>query len=119
MGPDLTRFATPPVWDALNDICDRRGLQFDKCREQIVQQRTSMISLDQVRKGQVVGDLVGYFREQRQALLRSKLETETAELDKLRCAIFSIALVSAFVESLFSKMEYNQNKREKKGRKKS
>ena len=55
--------------------------------------------------------LLGYFREQRQAILRSKLETETAELDKLRCAIFSIALVSAFVESLFSKMEYNQSKR--------
>ena len=53
---------------------------------------------------------MGYFREQRQALLRPKLETETAELDKLRCAIFSIALVSAFVESLFSKMEYNQSK---------
>ena len=54
-GPDLMRYGTDSVWEAVEDLCSRR--------------------------------------------------------DKLRCAIFSIALVSALVESLFSKMEYNQNKR--------
>ena len=110
MGPDLTRFATPPVWDALRDICKRRGLEFDKCRDQILQQRVTMLSLDKERKGQIICDLVGYLRDQRQAILQSNLETETPDLDKLRCAVFSIALVSAFVESLFSRMDYNQSK---------
>jgi hypothetical protein len=38
------------------------------------------------------------------------LATDTADLDDLRIAVFSIALVSSFVESLFSKMDYNQSK---------
>ena len=53
---------------------------------------------------------MGYFRQRRESALRVGLETDTPDLDDLGIAVFSIALVSSFVESLFSKMEYNQSK---------
>jgi hypothetical protein len=71
MGPDLARFAKPPVWDALKDICSRRSLDFDKCRQQIIQERAKMPNLDDLTRGRVRNDLVGYCRKRREAALRS------------------------------------------------
>ena len=110
MGPDMTRFAKPTVWEALQDLCKRRDINFDSVRQQIIDEHASMLSLPKDTKNRIIHDLVGYCRDKRAALAQANLATDTAELDKLRCAVFSIALVSAFVESLFSKMDYNQSK---------
>ena len=36
LGPDLITYATPVVWEALRDLCDRRDINFDRCRDQIL-----------------------------------------------------------------------------------
>ena len=110
LGPDLGRFAKPDVWSALENICSRRSLDFEKCRAQIIVERSRCGSRDAVSRGRIIHDLLGYCRQNRDDLLRAHTETDTPELDLLRVVVFSIVLVSAFVESLFSKMEYNQSK---------
>ena len=109
-GPDLARFATQPVWDALQDFCKRRNLNFDMCRQQIIQDRSRAPSLDPMTRTLILHDLVGYCRERQRSFISSGTETDSPDLDSLRVAVFSLGLVSAFVESLFSKMEYTQSK---------
>ena len=109
-GPDITRFGTQEVWEALEDFCSRRDIDFEKCRLQIIEDRSRAPSLDTETRGRILHDLVGYCRERQQSLAATGTGSDSAELDALRCTVFSLGLVSAFVESLFSKMEYNQSK---------
>ena len=67
-------------------------------------------NLDDVTMGHIQNDLVVYCRQRHTNMLRTGLTSNTPELDNLREVVFSIPLVSAFVESLFSKMDYNQSK---------
>ena len=69
-----------------------------------------MISLRDSSKEHIIHDLVGYCRDKRADVLRVNLKTDTPDLDNLCCAVFLITLVSAFVGSSFSKIDYNQSK---------
>ena len=93
----------PPSW------C-KALIDFERCRTQIIASRTMVPNLDEITMGRIQNDLVGYCRQRRANMLRTRLSTDTPELDNLREVVFSIPLVSAFVKSLFSKMDYNQSK---------
>lgn len=54
-------------------------------------------------------DLIGYVRDRQIGITTADVVNDRAELDLLRVAVFSLGLVSSFVESLFSKMVYNHN----------
>ena len=53
---------------------------------------------------------MSYYRDRHQRFLNHLDDTKTPCLDRLTVTVFSISLVSTFVESLFSKMTYNQSK---------
>ena len=110
LGPDPERYATPEVWNALKDLCSRRGIDYDAVKEQILNSRAEASQLDPNSRSLIRSDLCGYMRFRHDGFVRSHVETPTRDLDDLCVAVFSIALVSAYVESLFSKMTYNQNK---------
>ena len=46
LGPSIDRYATTDVWNALADLCKRRGIDFDKAQEQILQVRSNACNLD-------------------------------------------------------------------------
>ena len=104
MGPALDVYATPEVWNAFEDLCSRRGIDFHQCQRQIVSSREAARQLHETEKSRIRADLLSYLQETRDR------DAEPTELDRARVAVFSIALSSSFVESLFSKMEYNQSK---------
>ena len=110
LGPELGRFATDEVWAALKDLCSRRGLDYDLCKEQIVEMRSAADGLHADDRQLIKLDLCGYMRERHAGFVAANRPSPTEEYDKLCCAVFSIPLTSSFVESLFSKMEYNQGK---------
>ena len=110
MGPDLDQHATPAVWAALKDLCRRRGLNFYLCQQQILQLRAAAPGLDRESKAMIRMDLGGYLRERRQMFQMTFTPSPTAEYDRLCNVVLSIPLTSSFVESLFSKMVYNQSK---------
>lgn len=55
-------------------------------------------------------DLRGYLHERHNAFVLTFTPSPTPEFDKFCAVVFSIPLTSAFVETLFSKMNYNQHK---------
>ena len=55
-------------------------------------------------------DLCGYLRDRRQVFQMTFTPSPTAEYEKLCNVVLSIPLTSSCVESLFSKMAYNQSK---------
>ena len=110
MGPDTARYATPPVWDALEDLCDRRSVNFDRCKHQILTMRAEAENLSTSSKVMIRTDLCGYLRDRHSAFVQTHTESTTPDYDLMCKAIFSIPLVASFVESLFSKMSYNQHK---------
>ena len=110
LGPELEVYATPEVWEALEDLCDRRGLDFAKCQEQILDVRAGAESLDETSSSMIRMDLCSYFRYRHSTFVRTGTASPTPDYDKLCQVVFSIPLTSAFVESLFSKMAYNQSK---------
>ena len=87
-----------------------RGIDFDKVQEQIVNARADADQLDDVERSAIRADLCGFLRQRHAEYVRQNDTCPTPELDQLCAAVFSISIVSAYVESLFSKMEYNQNK---------
>ena len=110
LGPELGRFATDQVWEALKDLCSRRALDYDLCKEQIVEMRATAADLNPDDRQLIRLDLCGYLRERHAGFVAANTPSPTEEYDKLCSAVFSIPLTSSFVESLFSKMEYNQSK---------
>ena len=116
LGPELTTYATRDVWEALRDLYARRnieedtGMDFDTCRNDILQMRADAGDLDTASKAMIRSDLCAYLRERRQEFVTTGDESPTPAYDALCVAVFSIPLSSAFIESLFSKMAYNQHK---------
>ena len=110
LGPDLETHATPAVWDALKDICNRRRLNYHNCKEQILTMRAQAENLDVESKSMIRMDLCGYLRDRHAVHVMTQTESPTPDYDKLCAVVFSIPLTSSFVESLFSKMVYNQSK---------
>ena len=74
-------------------------MQDSQCQK--MQDRSRCGSRDAVSRGRIIHDLVGFCRQNRDDLLRAHTETDTPEMDLLRVAVFSIALVSTFIESFF------------------
>ena len=109
MGPELDRYATPAVWDAFRDLCTRRGVDYDECKEELLLMRAQVPSLDVTSKAMIRTDLCGYLRHRRAVCVTTLTESSSPQYDLMCMAIFSIPLTSAFVESLFSKMAFNQN----------
>ena len=101
---------TPEVWATLHDLCERCGIDFGKVQDQIVNARDDADQLDDVQRSVIHADLCGFLRQRHTKYVRQNDTSPTPELDQLCAPVFSIAIVSAYVESLFSKMEYNQNK---------
>jgi hypothetical protein len=110
MGPELERYATPAVWEAYRDLCGRRGVDYDDCKEQLLAMRSEVPSLDVTSKAMIRTDLCGYLRHRHSVFVTTSTESPTPQYDLICMAFFSIPLASAFVESLFSKMAYNQHK---------
>jgi len=110
LGPEPERYATPSVWAAFQDLCNRRGVDYDVCREELVGMRAEAKDLNDQAKSLIRMDLCGYLRKRHASFVQTSTPTPTAEYDRICVAFFSIPLTSAFVESLFSKMAYNQNK---------
>ena len=110
MGPDFKTYTSDSVWDALKDLCVRRNLDFDECREDIVHLRSIVPNLDSTSQDLIVTNLCEFCRRRRSTFVNTSTPSPTPEYDKLCAAIFSIPLTSAFVETLFSKMAYNQHK---------
>ena len=110
LGPDLDLYTTPEVWDALKDLCRRRKINFGKVQEQIIAERAEAVDLDLPTKAQIRHNLIDYCGERHRGFQSVGIASPTQELDLLRAAVFSLALSSSFVESLFSKMSYTQSK---------
>ena len=110
LGPDMDQYVTTAVWDALKDLCRRRGIDFHKCKDDIVTIRAEAPDLDRQSQAMIRMDLCGYMRDRLQMYQMTSTPSPTPEYDRLCRAIFSIPLTSSFVESLFSKMTYNQSK---------
>ena len=55
-------------------------------------------------------DLCGYLRDRHTIRVMTMTESPTPDYDALCAVVFSIPLTSSFVESLFSKMVYNQSR---------
>ena len=55
-------------------------------------------------------DLCGYLRDRLTMFVMTRMESPTPDYDALCVVVFSTPLTSSFVESLFSKMLYNQIK---------
>ena len=70
----------------------------------------SYSELDVDSKSMIQMDLCGYLRDRLNAYAITHTESPTPEFDKLCAVVFSIPQTSSFVESLFSKMVYNQSK---------
>ena len=109
-GPDMDQHATTAVWNALKDLCRRRDLNYHKCREEILKVRSEASNLDKDSEALVRMDLCSYLRDRKQIFVMTNQESPTPEYDKLCSVVFGIPLTSTFVESLFSKMSYNQSK---------
>ena len=110
LGPEMEHYTTDAVWEALKDLCRRRGLEYHLVREQILQIRVEGPDLDKESKALIRMDLCGYLRDRRRMYQMTYVPSPTPEYDKFCQVVFSIPLTSAFVESLFSKMSYNQSK---------
>ena len=110
LGPEPERYATPAVWSAFQDLCNRRGVDFDDCREELMGMRAEAVDLNDRAKSHIRVDLCGYLRNRRATFIHTSTPTPTPAYDRICVAFFSIPLTSAFVESLFSKMTYNQHK---------
>lgn len=110
MGPELERYATPAVWTAFRDLCERRGVDYDDCKDQVLMMRAQVTTLDVTSKAMIRTDLCGYLRHRHSVFVSTFTESPTPQYDLICMAFFSIPLTSAFVESLFSKMAYNQHK---------
>ena len=105
------RYATPPVWDALKDLCRRRGIDFNAVQHDITHTiRPSASDLDVHSREFIRSDLCGYLRDRHDGFVAVLRPSPTPEYDKMCYAVFSIPLTSSFIESLFSKMAYNQSK---------
>ena len=63
LGPELARHATVEVWDALRDLCIRRGIDFTKVQQQIIQERARAPDLDKTSKIHIRHNLIDYCRE--------------------------------------------------------
>ena len=109
-GPDLAEFGTPEVWAAMSDLCRRRGVDFDLFREQVNEIRAEAPSLDVEDKALIKTNLCAYLRQRHKTFILTRTESPTPEHDEVCQFVFSIPITSAFVESLFSKMAYNQGK---------
>ena len=110
LGPDLDRYVTPELWEALNDLCDRRDIDFHNCQEQILEMRANVPNLSAIDKAMIQADLRGYLQQRHQSFVVTLTPSPTPEYDTFCTAVFAIPLTSAFVETLFSKMNYNQHK---------
>ena len=55
-------------------------------------------------------DLCSYLRDRKTMFVMLRRDSPTPEYDKLCCVVFGIPITSTFVESLFSKITYNQSK---------
>jgi len=109
-GPALETYTTDDVWEAAEDLCERRGIDYTNLRTEIIQLRSEFPDLDTVTKAQIHADLIQYYRLRKDAQVLTLTGSPTKCLDEFAIAVFSTAIVSSFVESLFSKMNYNQNK---------
>lgn len=109
-GPALDQYTTEEVWAAAVKLGERRGIDCTSLREEVLLVRSEFPDYDPTLKGTIRTDLLSYYRDRHQHFLNHLDDTNTACLDRLAVAVFSIAIVSSFVESLFSKMTYNQSK---------
>ena len=98
------------VWSAFQDLCNRRGVDFDDCRDELLGMRADAQDLNDQAKALIRMDLCGYLRKRHASFVQTSTPTPTREYDRICVAFFSIPLTSSFVESLFSKMAYNQHK---------
>ena len=110
LGPDLDRYATADVWTAFRDLCSRRGVDYDDCQEQILGMRAEAADLPEQEKSMIRTDLCDFLRNRHEMFVNNLIPSPTPAYDRICVAFFSIPLSSAFVESLFSKMAYNQHK---------
>lgn len=110
LGPDLATHATAEVWEAMENLCWRRGLNFHDVKEQAIIIRSEAQNLDAQSKATIRMDLCSYLRDRHSTFVMTMTESPTPEYDKFCEVVFSIPLTSSFVESLFSKMSYNQYK---------
>ena len=111
MGPELDRYATDGVWETFKDLCNRRGIDFHKCQEQIIQMRANEPNLGAQDRSMILASLRGYLEERHRTFVTMSIPSPTPEYDKFCAVVFSkIPLTSAFVESLFSKKSYVQDK---------
>ena len=63
LGPDMDQCATAAVWDALKDLCHGRGLDFHKCKDDIVTIRAETPDLDRQSQAMISMDLCRYMRD--------------------------------------------------------
>ena len=104
------KYATEDVWEAAEGICSRRNIDSTNLRDIINRQRAEYPDLNPVDRELIQADLLQYYRCKHLARVSRAGDNADRCLNEYAIAVFSIAIVSAFVESLFSKMNYNQNK---------
>ena len=59
-GPALETYTTDEVWDAAEDLCRRRGIDFTNLREEVIKVRSEFPDYDPVTKAQIHADLIQY-----------------------------------------------------------
>ena len=105
------RYATEEVWEAAEDICARRNIDSTTLRTAVNAQRAEYPDLNPVDREQIQADLIQYYASKHRLAVAGGDSGISRCLNDYAIAVFSISIVSAFVESLFSKMNYNQSKR--------
>ena len=95
-GPALETYTTNEVWEAAEDLCERRGIDSTSLRTEIIQMRSEFPDYDPVIKMEIHADLIQFYRMPKQAQLLTLTDSLTKCLDDYVIAVFSTAIVSAF-----------------------
>ena len=94
----------------MSDLCNRRNVDFDLFKEQVISIRAETTSYGMEDTALIRTDLCSFLRQRRRAFVYTRTASPTPQYDRVCQFVFAIPITSAFVESLFSKMSYNQSK---------
>ena len=102
LGPELAQYATPSVWEAMGDLCHRRGIDLDLFREEVITIRAEAPSLDVESKSLIKTNLCSYLRRRRQTFVRTR--TAPRPLCMTRCVnLFFRSRLRPRLSNLFSR----------------
>ena len=89
LGPSLELRATDDVWEALRDLCDRRNLDYDDVKEQILQIQAEAEDLDRGSRELIKHDLRSYLQDRHAGFVRAQKPSPTKDYDAFCLVVFT------------------------------